>query len=316
MTPKKRLLAANWIDLELGETDEDRRSAEAELRGAGLPESFVESALANGALPKFESNGSSHILLIRAFDEAADRRAENTRALTRKLAVLITGDRVYSVHRFPTPEIPEIFAPQTGSTRDLTHPLAPEKVLELMIERAARTYSDALALTENAIDEIEAGIFKATSSKSFRLQNAYILKRRLSVQKKMLELNREAITEAGQAFPSLALSALKRKAVRLIALADALLENLNQLLQLQLAIVSQKTNEASQRTNEVMRVLTVFSAFFLPLSFVAGVYGMNFEGMPELRHPYGYPSAIALMAGVALTIFIWFRKRGWIGKQR
>jgi magnesium transporter len=133
----------------------------------------------------------------------------------------------------------------------------------------------------------------------------------------MLELTRDALEGAGTkpAFSAFSKGPLRRRIQRAIGASETFLEGMNQLLQLHLALVSQKTNEASQRTNEVMRVLTVFSAFFLPLSFIAGVYGMNFESMPELKHPLGYAGSLLLMAGVALTIFIWFRKRGWIGKN-
>jgi magnesium transporter len=69
---------------------------------------------------------------------------------------------------------------------------------------------------------------------------------------------------------------------------------------------------SSQRTNEVMRVLTVFSAFFLPLTFIVGVYGMNFSHMPELIHPYGYLGVWVVMLIVTILIFRWFKQKGWI----
>jgi magnesium transporter len=68
----------------------------------------------------------------------------------------------------------------------------------------------------------------------------------------------------------------------------------------------------SQRTNEIMQVLTLFSAFFLPLTFIAGVYGMNFEIMPELKWKNGYYLTWGLMIFVSLGIFTWFRRKGWI----
>ncbi len=70
--------------------------------------------------------------------------------------------------------------------------------------------------------------------------------------------------------------------------ADDIHEEITGLLNLHLALMAQRTNEASFRTNEVMRVLTVFSIFFLPLNFIAGIYGMNFENMPELKAANGY----------------------------
>ena len=62
-----------------------------------------------------------------------------------------------------------------------------------------------------------------------------------------------------------------------------------------------------------MRVLTVFSAFFLPLTFIVGIYGMNFAHMPELAQPWGYPAVLVIMAAVSGTIFVWFRRKGWLG---
>jgi magnesium transporter len=69
---------------------------------------------------------------------------------------------------------------------------------------------------------------------------------------------------------------------------------------------------SSQKTNEVMRVLTVFSAFFLPLTFIVGVYGMNFEHMPELNHPIGYPLVWIAMTLITILIYRNFKKNGWM----
>lgn len=70
-----------------------------------------------------------------------------------------------------------------------------------------------------------------------------------------------------------------------------------------------------QRTNDTMRVLTVMSAIFLPLTFIVGVYGMNFQHMPELAWPWGYPLALLFMLSVALGLLAYFNKRGWLGRQ-
>jgi len=71
----------------------------------------------------------------------------------------------------------------------------------------------------------------------------------------------------------------------------------------------------SNRMNEVMKTLTLISTIMLPITFVAGVYGMNFEHMPELRTAWGYPSALTLMAVIALSTLLWFRHKGWIGSR-
>lgn len=72
------------------------------------------------------------------------------------------------------------------------------------------------------------------------------------------------------------------------------------------------------RTNEIMRVLTVFSVFFMPLTFIAGVYGMNFDtsvspfNMPELRWYFGYPICLIVMAAVALGMLVFFKRKHWL----
>jgi magnesium transporter len=71
----------------------------------------------------------------------------------------------------------------------------------------------------------------------------------------------------------------------------------------------------SNRMNEIMKTLTVISTVMLPITFIAGVYGMNFDHMPELHWRWGYPFAIALMAGVAGVTLAVFRRRGWIGHR-
>ena len=68
----------------------------------------------------------------------------------------------------------------------------------------------------------------------------------------------------------------------------------------------------SNRMNEIMKVLTIIATIFIPLSFVAGVYGMNFRVMPELQWRWGYPAALLLMAGIALGMLAYFRKKRWM----
>jgi magnesium transporter len=73
-------------------------------------------------------------------------------------------------------------------------------------------------------------------------------------------------------------------------------------------------SSVSNRTNEVMKFLTVVSAIFIPLTFLVGVYGMNFEYMPELKWHYGYFGALAFMILVSISMVLYFRYRGWFGR--
>ncbi len=68
----------------------------------------------------------------------------------------------------------------------------------------------------------------------------------------------------------------------------------------------------NNRMNEVMKVLTIIATVFIPLTFLAGIYGMNFESMPELRWPWAYPALLLLMGGVAGGMFVFFRRKRWL----
>ncbi|MBX0356691.1 magnesium/cobalt transporter CorA [Halobacillus sp. Nhm2S1] len=67
----------------------------------------------------------------------------------------------------------------------------------------------------------------------------------------------------------------------------------------------------SHETNRTMQILTVISVIFMPLTFIVGVYGMNFANMPELQTEYGYFVVWGVMIAVAIAMFIWFRNKGW-----
>lgn len=67
----------------------------------------------------------------------------------------------------------------------------------------------------------------------------------------------------------------------------------------------------SQRMNQIMKTLTIFSAIFLPLTFIVGIYGMNFEHMPELESQNGYYIVWGIMGAIALAMVIYFKKKDW-----
>jgi len=82
-------------------------------------------------------------------------------------------------------------------------------------------------------------------------------------------------------------------------------ETLSGMLDLYLSTVSNKMNA-------IMKVLTIIATLFIPLTFVAGLYGMNFEYMPELRSPWGYPAVLMVMAAAAIGMLLYFRRKDWL----
>lgn len=71
-------------------------------------------------------------------------------------------------------------------------------------------------------------------------------------------------------------------------------------------------SSTSNKLNEIVRVLTVISTIFVPLTFIAGLYGMNFRFMPEITHPYGYPGVLIIMFFISVSMLIYFRRKKWI----
>ncbi|MFT7580905.1 MAG: magnesium transporter [Myxococcota bacterium] len=99
--------------------------------------------------------------------------------------------------------------------------------------------------------------------------------------------------------------------MRVLDMMESYRETVASLMDLHLSMVS-------QRTNEVMQVLTIVSTIFIPLTFIAGIYGMNFDtamplNMPETQSPIGYPVVMGAMAVLAALLLLYFRRRGWLG---
>lgn len=93
--------------------------------------------------------------------------------------------------------------------------------------------------------------------------------------------------------------------VQLLDLFESHREISSSLLELHLSTVN-------HRLNEVMKLLTIISTIFIPLTFVVGIYGMNFKNMPEIDSPWGYPLVLIVMAVIAGSMLVWFRRKRWI----
>ncbi|KPJ57833.1 MAG: magnesium transporter, partial [Planctomycetes bacterium DG_23] len=93
--------------------------------------------------------------------------------------------------------------------------------------------------------------------------------------------------------------------IQVIDTIESLRDMLSGILDIYLSSISNKMNE-------VMKVLTIIATIFIPLTFVAGIYGMNFKFMPELGWWWAYPLVWLVMGCVAVTMVIYFRRRRWI----
>lgn len=90
------------------------------------------------------------------------------------------------------------------------------------------------------------------------------------------------------------------------------MDSIDTIRELLVSLLDLYLSNVSKRTNEIMKVLTIFASLFMPLTFIAGVYGMNFDVMPELRWPWGYPAVMLLMLVIVLSLLAYFRRRRWL----
>jgi magnesium transporter len=296
--------AFTWIDVYDPALEELLELA----RRYGLHETSVEDCLDPEHLPKHERIGETTFLILRVFDQQSSERAANVQQLTRKIALFLRHDLAITIHRVDLPLMQDLRHRFAGQGPEAA--CTPLELLSALVRGALASYEKPLTAAEESVDQFEEGLFR-TGVETPSLPRIHYLKRRVSLMKRMLWHTvgiTQRLTPTGERTQPV-YQDLRENAESYHFWADELLEEVNNLLGIHVAM-------ASHRTNEVMRVLTVFSAFFLPLTFIVGVYGMNFDWMPELRERWGYPAALGLISMVSLVIFIWFRRRGWLRRSR
>ncbi len=178
-----------------------------------------------------------------------------------------------------------------------------------LIDAVVDRYFPVVQDLAEALEDLEAEVAeRASSTQLARIQH---VRRALTVVRRVGWPQREALGEIARE-PSAFITDAARVYLRdaeqhirqIIELADSSRELAGLATEIHLS-------QVAQRTNEVMKVLTLVSSIFIPLTFVVGIYGMNFDYMPELRWKLGYPAVMFLMAALAVGFSIWFRRRGW-----
>jgi magnesium transporter len=287
----------HWIDLTAPKKSDLNHLAQ-ELN---IPNRILMNALDSEHLPKYESLDSAAVIYLRIIDPAKPF-AVNIQDLTTKITIIITDKLVLTIHRLDN-EFLDVLRKDAGE-KNFT---LKELIKSLLISSMA-TFDAPITSLENRIEIFEQNIFENQKSQTI-IKEGYFLKRKSSAIRKLLKFSLD-ILNALQARPDFVwrdFQGLRENIERNLFYTEEVLENVTGLLNLHISL-------AAQKTNEVMRVLTVFSIFFLPLNFLAGVYGMNFDNMPELHQANGYFYVLITMILVSLGIFIWVYRKGWLKK--
>jgi magnesium transporter len=264
----------------------------------------VQDCLEPEHLPKYEKIGNVSFIIVRMFDEHSTPECDTVRKMTSKLAFFMGDNFLVSIHRHNHENMKII-----RNKWRVYHKNETNLGFLIMLDVYAsvvQTFEPPLNAAAEDLDKYESLIFSDNAPASI-IEKLYLLRRRASVIKNMLTSVHEILNKTGLTYADKSpyLQDVIDNASRLQYQANQLYEDANNLLSIHLSL-------ASHRTNEVMRILTIFSVFFMPLTFIVGVYGMNFKYMPELEMEWGYGLTWLFMIGVVVFIYFWFRRKGWL----
>jgi len=289
--------SVKWIDV----IDPSAAEMEQLSKAYNLNQFIMLDCMQPEHLPKYEydEDNEYHFLILRYYAHGDGENASSIQELTNKIAIFASNEIVVTIHKTETPFLDLV------TKKAVKHNFDTAEVLSKIVWEALETFDGPANRLSEELDEYESQIMlrKTISDVTEAL---FYIKRQASIGHKVLMLMLEPINHI-QTNPSgeALLRDVRDQHLKIQTLYNQVLEDVNNLLNISVAF-------AAQRTSEVMRVLTVFSVFFMPLTFIVGIYGMNFEFMPELKERWGYPIVLIVMAAVSALIYIWFKKKKWL----
>ena len=292
--------SAGWIDL-LAETE----VAEKLLSEQGFHPLAIEDTFTLHHQPRVEEYADHLFVIVRGIDFNSDRAVAELQTL--KLAAFLRSNLLITVHRAELRSVKLVRSRVEESGRAL--PGGVVQLLWSICDEMIDLYFPIVDDIGSRIESLEQEILN--NAERQHLQSILDLRRKLGVLRRTMLPHRAVFNHLANSrdalFDATASLNFRDTLENVLRLTDAVDQQRDQLLNVKDTYLS----VISQRTNEIMKVLTLFSAIMLPLTFIAGVYGMNFEHMPELASPYGYFGVLGVMGVVAATMVVWFRSRKW-----
>lgn len=178
-----------------------------------------------------------------------------------------------------------------------------------LIDIIVDSYYTVLDKVGDIIDEIEENVYENPNNKTF--QEIQHLKKELIFLRKALYPLREAIGKTVKGETDFISEDNLRYYSDIYDHVAHLIDSLDTYKDLTSSLLDIHINAMNTKMNEVMKVLTVISTIFMPLTFIVGVYGMNFDIMPELHSPYGYYTVWGVMVLIFIGMLIYFRRKKW-----
>lgn len=294
-----------WLDV-VGVHDVDA------LRGAGralrLHPLTVEDLAHVGQRPKVEPFDGYLLLIARAWS-VGPAVADAAPALRdEQVAIVLRGDLVVTFRERPNETIDALrqrWGRGRGRVREGGAAYLTYALLDLLVDQG---FAAAEALSE-ALTELEERVPGAPEPR--------LLGQLGELQRELAHLRRVAaatrtLTATLRREPPAELETLRMELRDVDDHAHQVLEAVDTLREVSGTLQQTYAAAVAERTNEVVRVLTLFTAVFMPVTFVAAIYGMNFARMPELDWPWGYAFAWVLMLATVAVTLVWFRRKRWL----
>ncbi|SIQ45830.1 magnesium transporter [Chryseobacterium sp. RU37D] len=285
-----------WIDVE-APSEEDLKFLHERYEINNL---LLEDTLDPNHLPKYEEDRDIKFFLLRESTELERKNLNTISDISTKIGIFLFGKTIITIHRMRTKSISET-KKQTTEIENAT----PVKIALKIALLIMKSFDDESVNLLETMDNIENEIFLKNTNHTNQIKRLYKLKRKSGLNSRVLTISTDAIDK----FKLLGLMDsevvdLKDKHKDVVADFDHLNLQITNLISMFLAL-------SDQKANQVMKVLAIYSVYFLPITFIAGVYGMNFDNMPELHHKYGYYAALGAMALVVICTFIYARRKQW-----
>jgi len=205
----------------------------------------------------------------------------------------------------------DVFEPIRDRLQNHLDPIRSKKtdyLLYILLDRLVDAYFDVISQLEEDVEDLEERVLHIHAQKN--LHEIRVLKRDLLYMHKHIWPLRDVLSRLShgevkiQEETQIYLRDVQDHLYQVLDSVDTMREVLSSLVDIYLS-------NASIKMNEIMKVLTIISTIFIPLTFIAGVYGMNFRSMPEIEWTYGYPAALGLMLIVALGLVLYFKRKKW-----
>ena len=189
----------------------------------------------------------------------------------------------------------------------------PDFLLFRMLEAIIDNYFEVLENITETISELETRLLHNSSSDTLKLVE--LQKRKLSELRKIVIPLKEATSQLEKSQSQLIDKENHYYFLDLREHCFSVLEEIDNNKQILDGMTNLYYAIQGQKMNEIMKLLTIVSAIFIPLTFIVGVYGMNFKNMPELEMKYGYFIVLGGMVTIAILLINYFKKRGWLKKN-